>query len=319
MIHSIIYRAGIAAVLLFALQLAACRHEETSSAQKSTELKDIPLRLVSAASSNTEIIIGLGLAERLVAVDPYSAGLPGLAPDILYIDFFNPDAEALIQLAPDLVIASGINETSTAAELFKTLEGFGVETARIKPSSRIEAIYEDIVYIAALLGVKERGTALAAAMKEEVEAVRAIGLTITDKKTVYFEVSPAPYLVTSGGGTYLNDMLELIGAQNIFAAESGWFEPSAEDIIVKNPDVIFVLADPSGRHDEHSVEIEELTARPGFGNICAVQNKAVFAIERNAAARQSQHITRALRQMAIAAYPEYDAGLHYRKEAARGE
>ena len=304
MIHRSIHRAGTAAVLLFALQLASCTREDANSAQRSAERKDIPLRLVSAASSNTEIIIGLGLAQRLVAVDQYSAGLPGLAPDILYIDFFNPDAEALIQLAPDLVIASGINETSTATELFRTLAGFGVETALIKSSSRIEAIYEDIVSIAELLGVKERGEALAAAMKEEVETVRAIGLTITDKKTVYFEVSPAPYLVTSGGGTYLNEMLELIGAQNIFAAQSGWFEPSAEDIIVKNPDVLFVLADPD-RHDGHSIELEELAARPGFQNIRAVQNKAVFAIERNSAARQSQNITRALRQMAIAAYPEY--------------
>ncbi|GHU51432.1 hypothetical protein FACS1894200_11600 [Spirochaetia bacterium] len=147
-------------------------------------------------------------------------------------------------------------------------------------------------------------------MKEEVEAVRAIGLTITEKKSVYVEVSPAPYLVTSGGDTYLNEMLELIGAQNIFAAESGWFEPSAEDIIVKNPDVIFVLAGLGSRLaeysiDEQSTELAELTTRLGFENIGAVQNKAVFAIERNSAARQSQHITRVLRQMAVTAYPEY--------------
>ncbi|GHU51429.1 hypothetical protein FACS1894200_11590 [Spirochaetia bacterium] len=115
MIHSIIHRVGTVAALLFALHVASCTPEEASTAQHRA---DIPLRLVSAASSNTEIIIGLGLAQRLVAVDPYSVGLPGLAPDILYIDFFNPDAEALIQLAPDLIIASGINETSTELRNF---------------------------------------------------------------------------------------------------------------------------------------------------------------------------------------------------------
>ncbi|MCL2879247.1 MAG: hypothetical protein FWF29_03290, partial [Treponema sp.] len=51
-------------------------------------------RIVSTAPSNTEIIVDLGMADKLVAVDRYSLDIPGIPAGIALIDFSYPDAEA---------------------------------------------------------------------------------------------------------------------------------------------------------------------------------------------------------------------------------
>jgi iron complex transport system substrate-binding protein len=96
-------------------------------------------------------------------------------------------------------------------------------------------------------------------------------------------------------------MLEIIGAENIFAGTGGWIAPGAEAIAAANPDVILTnTVLPGGENP-----VDELLRRPGFGGIRAVQTKAVYRIDANASSRPTHHIIRALEEMARAVYPEY--------------
>ena len=58
-------------------------------------------RVVSTAPSNTEIIVDLGMAHKLVAIDVHSANVAGIPDDLARLDFFYPDAEAILGLEPD--------------------------------------------------------------------------------------------------------------------------------------------------------------------------------------------------------------------------
>ena len=75
-------------------------------------------------------------------------------------------------------------------------------------------------------------------MKTDIEKISAIGKTIKDKKKVYFEIGPAPTLYSIGNSTFINEMIEIVGAENIFAKENSWISPSEESVINANPDVI---------------------------------------------------------------------------------
>ncbi|WP_238580205.1 ABC transporter substrate-binding protein, partial [Treponema endosymbiont of Eucomonympha sp.] len=83
-------------------------------------------RIVSTAPSNTEIIVDLGLADKLVAVDRYSRDIPGVRQDLPQIDFFYPDGEALISLRPDLIIVNGHNRTGAGGDPFALLREAGI-------------------------------------------------------------------------------------------------------------------------------------------------------------------------------------------------
>jgi iron complex transport system substrate-binding protein len=254
-------------------------------------------RIISTAPSNTEIIAGLGLTDKLIAADKYSLDIPGVSQDLVRIDFFNPDAEAILTLNPDIIISNEHNAIG-GDDPFALIKEAGIRVVYIPTSFSIEGIYADIEFIAETLGVAERGAELTAAMKSRIEEIRKIGASIPpeDKKSVYFEISPAPYLYSLGRNTFLNDMIETAGAKNIFEDITGWLAPGAEAIIEKNPDVILTSVN-------HPEALEELKNRAGFEHIRAVLHNELYQIDANSASRPSQHIVIALSQMAKAIYP----------------
>jgi iron complex transport system substrate-binding protein len=287
-------------IFLFALfiihfSLFICCNSKKQSAETAPPE---PKRVISTAPSNTEIIAGLGLAGRLIATDPYSTDIAGVPEGITRIDFFYPDNEAIINLSPDIIITNEHNSTGTGNDPYKALSDIGIAVLYIPMSVSIEGIYGDIRLIAKTLQRTDEGEKLIADMKSQVDEVATIGKTITDRKKVYFEISPAPDTYTFGTGTYLNEMITLTGAENLFADQTGWLSPNAEAVVGRNPDVILTnvgfVPDP----------ITEIKGRPGYSQITAVKNNAVYQIDANASSRPSQHIVIALRQMAKAVYPD---------------
>jgi iron complex transport system substrate-binding protein len=255
-------------------------------------------RIISGAPSNTQIIAGLGLGDRLIAVDIFSTGIEGVRADAVQIDFGSPDAEVLVGLSPDLIIAAGINMFGAGEDAFKLINDSGIPVFYIPTSTSIEEIYKDIEFIARLLEVETKGDALVKDMKDQVNEIAAISAGITDKASVYFEISPAPYLYSMGRETFINEMMEIVGAKNIFDDVTGWIAPSAESIIERNPDVILsnidYMEDPIG----------EIKSRDGFGNISAVRNNRVYLIDANASSQPTHHVALALKQIAKAVYPD---------------
>lgn len=256
-------------------------------------------KIISTAPSNTEVLMALGLGDKLVAIDKYSTDIEGVNTELPQIDFSNPDAETIIGLEPDIVIASGHNKTGSTEDPFKAISEAGIPVVYIPSSESIDGIYKDIEFIAEVVNEKSKGKEIIDDMKAQVDEIKAIGDTIADKKSVYFEISPAPYLSSFGKSTFLNEMIEIIGAENIFANEDGWISPTAEAIIDANPDVIITNAEymenPTG----------EIKSRNAWENINAIKNNEVYLVDKNASSRPSQNVVKALKQMAEAVYPEY--------------
>ena len=257
--------------------------------------------IISTAPSNTEVLVALGLADKLVAVDKYSADVEGISEDLPKIDFRNPDAEAIIALNPDIVIASGHNKAGDE-DPFALIKEAGIPVAYIPSSYSIDGIYGDIEFIANLTGTEKEGKELINSMKEEVEAIKAIGDTITDKKSVYFEIGAGSGLYTFGNETFLNEMIETIGATNVVGEENSWITATPEAVIDANPDVI--LANTPGTNEAGLTAIEDILSREGWDTIAAVKNGAVYEIDKNASSRASQNIIKALKEMAKAVYPD---------------
>lgn len=254
-------------------------------------------RIISTAPSNTDVLIGLGLGDKLVGIDKYSVDVEGVNKDLPTLDFRNPDAEAIIALNPDIIIASGHNRAGDE-DPFKVIKDAGIPVVYIPSSVSIEGIYGDIEFIAQLTNTKKEGQKLIDDMKKEVAEIKAIGDTITDKKKVYFEIGSGSKLSSFGTDTFLNEMLQTIGAENIFANEKSWIAPSEEAIITANPDVILTN---EGYLDN---PVNLIATRPGWDGIKAVKDNNIYLIDKNASSRPSQNVVKALKEMAKAVYPE---------------
>jgi iron complex transport system substrate-binding protein len=254
-------------------------------------------KIISISPSNTEMIVDLGFGDKLVAVDKYSGGIEGIPENIPYFDIMNPDVEQLVALEPDIIYATGMS-LSDGNDPFKPIKDLGITVAYIPASDSIEGIYKDIVFIADSLQVSGKGHELVDTMKTKIDEFKEIGSTIEDKKTVYFEIAGAPNLYSFGSGVFLNEMIELLGAENILAEQEKWISVSDEVIVAANPDIILTNVN----YIENAVD--EIKNRTGWENVTAIKNNDVYYIDNNASSLSNHHIVKALDQMAEAIYPD---------------
>jgi len=250
-------------------------------------------KVISLGPSNTEILVALGCADKIIAVDTYSVNVDGIPDNIpLFPDLTQIDCEQLIVLEPDVIFATGMVQVESDNPL-KPISDVGICVIYIPSSDSIKGIYDDIRFIASVMGEKKSGDKIVSDMEKEIKAIKAIGDKITNKKTVYFDIG-FPYSL--GSGTFINEMIEIIGAVNIFADQNSWIRIADEAVLDANPDVILTCV--------YWAPISDITGRPGWDVISAVKNGDVYYIENDSSNRPSQNIIKALKEMAQAVYPD---------------
>ena len=259
--------------------------------------------VVSIGPSINEILIGLGLADKIIAADTYSYGVEGLDPALAIFDMMALDGERLINLEPDVILVTSMTKVE-GVDFLKSVTDAGICVAYIPNSNSIESIMDDIRFIAAVMGVAEKGDEVIGGMEAEITAISAIGETIAEKKKVYFEIGSPPYLYSFGTGVFLNEMIELVGAENILADINSWVQISEEAVVDANPDVILTNVAYNYYPADPAAEVEDIKARPGWGALTAVQNNDVHYIDTDSSSQPTHKIIIALKEMAKAIYPD---------------
>lgn len=255
--------------------------------------------VVALAPSICEMMVALGVEEKLTGYDLQSVGIAGLPENVPTFDMVNPDMEQLTALAPDMLIVSNLSLYDQEAP-YQPLIDAGVCVICIPTSESVEGVRSDICFLADALRVPEAGERVVEEMDTELARLSAIvsDLPEEEKKSVYFEISPAPYLYSCGTDTYLHEMIELAGGRNVLADQSGWLSVEGENVVAANPDVIFTNVNYM---DE---PVEEILGREGWAGVSAVMNGDVYYIDNSASSLPDQNIVKAVEQMARELYPE---------------
>ena len=262
--------------------------------------------IISMAPSTTRILIDLGLAENIVACDTYSFGSYGseLTADIPQFDMMTPDQEQIIALGADIIFTTGMS-ASQGTDVFAAVRESGACVADIPSSASLKDIEEDILFIGACVGKSAEAEAIVDDMQEKLDTFSEIGSSIPEeeKKTVLFELyTPSadnPVIYTAGNGTYINEMLELIGAVNVAAAETDqWPALSEEAAVAADPDVILTA-------DMYTPDvINTILTMSGWENVTAVKNQEVYQLSSDDVNQPNHHVIDAMIEMAQAVYPD---------------
>ena len=96
----------------------------------------------------------------------------------------------------------------------------------------------------------------------------------------------------------MEEMLDMIGAENIAADQEGWFMMDPEEIVNRNPDVIIVM------YDYIETALQMCMHVPGFDSITAIKEKAVVQVDENITSRTGPRLAEGLEEIAKAIYPE---------------
>jgi iron complex transport system substrate-binding protein len=246
-------------------------------------------RIVSLTPSNTEILFALGLGDRVVGVDAYSnypadatASLPKCG------DYAGPNAEMIVSLQPDLVLAGN----KLQADAITQLEGLGLNVLAAEADT-YAGIPDSIRLIATAAGADPTSLLNEMAQKEQAILNAVAGKT---PSTVYYAVSFGDWGdYTVGPGSFIYEILEKIGAVPVSSdSPVAWPMYSLEQIVNKNPQVI-LLGDDETRG-------AEIYAQEGYKDLPAVKAGRVYLINPDISGRPAPRVLDAMEQMAEAIY-----------------
>jgi ABC-type Fe3+-hydroxamate transport system substrate-binding protein len=174
-----------------------------------------PARVVSLVPSDTYSIIKLGARDRLVGRTRYCVAPAGEVSDIPVVGGTkDADVEKIIELKPDAVIAN--QEENTQRDI-ERLEQAGLRVLVSFPK-RVAQGVAHLARLAIVLGL-DRGpgparelVSFAYRAHTEAEAKRKSAPPVR----VFVPIWMSP-LMTVNGETFISDMLDLVGAENVFA------------------------------------------------------------------------------------------------------
>ena len=259
---------------------------------RSVQLPRSVQRIVSIGGSNTEFLFALGAGDRIVGVDDFSDEPPAaLQKD--KVGGVRVNLEKVTSLRPDLVVTIKFSDGTV-----ERLAAGGAVVLVVDPLT-----LGDVARSATLIGqaVGADGTKLADDITRRLQVVKDRTSAIAPKPRVFHELDasdPAkPFTV--GPGSFVHELIELAGGQNIAAnAASRAPQLSAEELVRSDPEVI-ILADA-----DYGVTAQQVAQRQGWGTVTAVRRGRIHPIAANLVSRPGPRIAEAAEAYARLLHPD---------------
>ena len=244
-------RAWLLLSLLAALSRAAA-----------TESGTPPRRILSTTTAGTALLIELGAAGELAAIDRYGKIVPGTEHAAEVGRGSALSAEWVLLLEIDLAVIWYYQHSLQS--LFRRMN---IPTF-IVPPLRCDNYPDVVEALGKRIGRAEKAAEIAARFRR---LIRELEQNAPARRTrVYLELySPCR---SAGNESYAGDLLRLSGGENVVSSLQRSGTVSAEAIIHGDPEVIFVV--------DGFTSPDELVKRSGWGEISAVRNRRVFTIDR---------------------------------------
>lgn len=247
-----------------------------------------PQRVVAVYQGSIETMIALGLEDRVIA----SYGLDnevkeewqeGFARMHYQEDVFAPDKETVTLLQPDMILSWGSlfsekNLGDVTAWHEKGVATYINSNTRAGGHPRtLENEYADILHLGEIFDVEDRAAALVDEMKTAVSDTLA---SVAGREPVRAAVvEPIGGSITNyGAGSLAGDMVSQLGGELVQPEGS---EMSKENLVITDPDVIFVVYMAYSGDDPETVIADQLaviTEDPALASLSAVQERRVYPI-----------------------------------------
>lgn len=217
---------------------------------------------MSLVPAGTDLVVALGLADRLVAVShscdhPAVAGLPvvttstlraGLGP--AEVDravqetaeagghLYHADVEALRRLAPDVVVSQSVCDVC-ALNAERVRDELPPETRLVDLRARtLAGLEEDLVAVGRVTGVEERALALVDSLRARRSAVEGRVSGHPRPRVLALEWGDPPFV----GGHWVPEMIAVAGGDSVLGSPGAASRRASwEEIAAVEPEVVVFM------------------------------------------------------------------------------
>lgn len=242
-----------------------------------------PERVFAIKSTATELLLSLGLADKIVGVGFQDAPLPDHLSevDLRVLSDKLPSQEVVLETEPNFIYggwesnfsADGAGERPTLSQLGVTSYVAPAACRSVAPPKlTFDLLFDEMAEMGAIFDIAPSAEKLIAEQKALLETIKpdTRGLTAV----WYSSATKTPYV---GAGTNAPAMMmEALGLTNIFAdVAEGWTSASWEVIVDADPDVI-ILVDAAWNSAEQKMKL--LAENPITQEMSAVKNQRYLTL-----------------------------------------
>ena len=245
-----------------------------------------PERVVSLWQPQNEILLALGVQDRIVAfagmytdlpadLAAAAEGIPSLGESMDW-----PAKEVMLTQQADLVVAELLEGFAFDPAMGKAtvaeLEAAGTQvysasacTIADYPDKRIETVYTDLENLGKIFGVADRAQALIDNMKARQADIVAKVAGLPTVRVAFYNGGEGPLNILSGG--VWGDTITQANGENVFPNDI--FQVSIEEFAAAQPEVI-IIGTYRGQEAETLIAFLQAT----FPNVPAVQNNRLYPV-----------------------------------------
>jgi iron complex transport system substrate-binding protein len=316
-----IIAAGLATVLSFSL-LAGCQKAEVKTedskgadkaATETTETTDslrteypltmdiydadgnkvamtydeAPQKVISTQLSMTELLIELGLEDKIIGVVKNDNAIKGENADKIAEmnnlgDKKSVSKEVILSEEPDLILGKGpLMFADTAIGTVQSYQDAGInvytQLASANIDQSLENIIQDVKNIGVIFDVQEEAEAYTKELQDKLAQVeKEVSGEKGEKKTVLLMCGYTDGIFSAFSSKLHTSMLNTVNAENVL--EQGAGDLSSENLVAMNPDyIIYIKADRFAATDETA--LDDMYANEAIQSVSAIANHKILEMD----------------------------------------
>ncbi len=209
------------------------------------------ITVASLVPAATDLIIGMGAGDHLVAVSNWDAARKEIEPLPRAGDYRNVDWEKLAQVRPQVIVVQ-FREDKMPAGLSERAGELGAKLVNVH-NNRLEDLYPTIRVLGEALGEKEKARRAEEDLKKQLDEVRKRAVGKLPVKT--FIGRDATQLASVGGGNYLDELVTLAGGKNVVeGGENSYPTIDRERLTALDPEVVILLLPGASEQVNHEAK-----------------------------------------------------------------
>ena len=282
-------------ITIFMSFSASLLHAETTvkSCNRTVTFENFPERAISNDVNLTEMMLVLGLADRMVGYTGISgwktldAEMRSGIKELPELSAKYPTKEVLVGANADFFFAGWNYGMKVGGEVTpETLAPFGIKVYELtescshimdKDKASLKDMYADILNLGTIFGVESRAETLVAGYKSELKNFKASLKNIEEglRVFVYDSGEDAPF--TAGRYAMPTALIEAAGGRNIMEDfNKSWGTVNWEEVVERDPQVVVIV-----NYGDVTAEQKRdyMMSNPAFKNISAVKNDRFVTLE----------------------------------------
>ena len=248
-------------------------------------LETAPQRIIAFDAAAVEILYAIGAGDKIVGTHSFVLYPPEVSNVVKVGDAFNLDVEKVADLEPDLFYTFfDMNNPQ--------LEALGIPILYLESPATLNEIPDRMRMWGKIADETEKAESLARMTEMSYADLKGRLAGVQQGPRVFYDTFD---FWTPGPDTFQGDFFATLKAENIAYDISGWAQLSAEILVERDPEVIFLtpFGDPT-----------TYTDNPAFADVSAVKNGRIYNINSDFTDIDGPRIVQGLAELGKLLYPD---------------